>query len=77
MQIFVKLLDNKALVYHGDVGNTTSRIMGKCNELKQEFLISKELLSISNQSNIKIEEQGELTLKGKAQKLNLFGIHSK
>ena len=65
----------KELVYHGDVVNTTSRIIGKCNELNQKFLISEDLLAIADHTNIEIVEQGELLLKGKAQKISLYGIH--
>lgn len=65
----------KALVYHGDVVNTTSRIIGKCHELNQEFLISEDLLAIVDQTNIDIVEKGELSLKGKVQKISLYGIH--
>jgi len=65
----------KELVYHGDVVNTTSRIIGKCKELKQELLISEDLLAIVDHTNIEIVEQGELSLKGKAQKIGLYGIH--
>jgi adenylate cyclase len=65
----------KELAYHGDVVNTTSRIMGKCNELNQEFLISEDLLAIVDQTNITLVEQGELSLKGKAKKISLFGVH--
>ena len=32
------------LVFHGDVMNTTARIMGKCEELMSEILISDELV---------------------------------
>lgn len=64
----------KSLVYHGDVVNTTSRIIGKCNELNQEFLISKNLLTLIDNTDIDIAEQGELLLKGKARHISLYGI---
>ena len=35
----------KYFVYHGDVLNTTSRILGTCNELKTDLLISEEALN--------------------------------
>jgi adenylate cyclase len=65
----------KELAYHGDVVNTTSRIIGKCNELNQELLISEDLRAIVENANIDIVEQGELSLKGKAQKITLYGVH--
>ncbi|MEO9967339.1 MAG: adenylate/guanylate cyclase domain-containing protein [Reichenbachiella sp.] len=65
----------KELVYHGDVVNTTSRIIGKCHELNETFLISAEVLALSDQADLNIAEQGELTLKGKSQVVNLYGVH--
>jgi len=65
----------KALVYHGDVVNTASRIIGKCHELNQEFLISEDILASVDHTNIDIVMQGELPLKGKAKKIGLYGIH--
>jgi len=65
----------RALVYHGDVVNTASRIIGKCNELTQDFLISEDMLAIVDHTNIDIAEQGELSLRGKVQKIRLYGVH--
>ncbi len=67
----------KALVYHGDVVNTTSRIIGKCKELNQVLLISEDLLNIVGHSNIDIVEKGKLLLKGKSQRIRIFGISQK
>ena len=64
----------KELVYHGDVVNTTSRIIGKCKELKQDLLISEDLMATVHITSHTIVEQGELSLKGKAQKIALFGL---
>lgn len=63
------------LVYHGDVVNTTSRIIGKCNELEQELLISGDLLNLVDQSSLNAIDQGPLPLKGKKDPIHLFGIH--
>lgn len=65
----------KELVYHGDVVNTTSRIIGKCNEQNQGFLISDDLLAIVDHTNYNIVEQEEISLKGKTQKISLYGIN--
>jgi adenylate cyclase len=65
----------KEIVYHGDVLNTTSRIEGKCNELNQDLLVSGDMLScIKHADNLLVEEQGEIELKGKRNKLRLYGI---
>jgi adenylate cyclase len=65
----------KEIVYHGDVLNTTSRIEGKCNELNQDLLVSGDMLScIKHADNLLVEEKGEIELKGKRNKLRLYGI---
>ena len=64
----------KELVYHGDVVNTTFRIVEQCRELNSEFLISEDLMAILNESGYDIAAQGEIPLRGKTQKMNLYGI---
>jgi len=65
----------KEIVYHGDVLNITSRIEGKCNELKQKLLISEDLLDYVNLENdFILEKKDEIELRGKTQKLNLYGV---
>jgi adenylate cyclase len=65
----------KEIVYHGDVLNTTSRIEGKCNDLKQQLLISEDMLNyIDQQDEFLIQDTGEIELKGKEQKLKLYGV---
>ena len=65
----------KEIVYHGDVLNTTSRIEGKCNEFKQKLLISESVLPFVDQQHLyNVEEQGTILLKGKMDKINIFGV---
>lgn len=65
----------KEIVYHGDVLNTTARIESKCNELKQQLLISGDMLHYINLGNdFVVEEKGEIELRGKAHKLVLYGV---
>jgi len=65
----------KEIVYHGDVLNTASRIEKKCNELKQKILISADMLNyLSLENEFIAEEKGEIELRGKANKLRLYGI---
>jgi adenylate cyclase len=67
----------KEIVYHGDVLNTASRIQGKCNELKQDLLISGDMLNyISFGSEFVVEEKGEIELRGKSTRLSLYGVKS-
>ena len=65
----------KEIVYHGDVLNTAARIEKKCNELRQKLLISADLLNYLRLENDFIaEEKGEIELRGKANKLRLYGV---
>jgi len=65
----------KEIAYHGDVLNTTARIEGKCNELGQKLLVSKSMVSfIKNDKNFILKEKGEIELKGKSEKLLLYGV---
>jgi len=65
----------KEIVYHGDVLNTTARIEGKCNELNQRLLVSEDVLKIIQlKKGFSVKEKGKIGLKGKSQKLSLYGI---
>lgn len=65
----------KEIAYHGDTINTAARIEGKCNELKENLLISKDVLDyLKDEPEFYVEEKGEISLKGKAEKLSLYGL---
>jgi adenylate cyclase len=65
----------KEIVYQGDVLNTTSRIEGKCNELKQNLLISEVMLNyLELENEFILEKKDEIELRGKSQKLSLYGV---
>jgi len=65
----------KEIVYQGDVLNTTSRIEGKCNELKENLLISEVMLKyLEPENEFILEKKDEIELRGKAQKLSLYGV---
>jgi len=67
----------KEIVYHGDVINTTARIQDECNKYEQKFLISEHMLNnITLPGYLKSEFVGELQLKGKEKKVNIFGLKS-
>ncbi len=68
----------KEIVYHGDVLNTTARIEKKCNELQEKLLISGDMLHyLDPGKNFCVEEKGEIALRGKANKLSLYGVRLK
>jgi adenylate cyclase len=68
----------KAIVYHGDVLNTTARIEKKCNELQEKLLVSGDMLKyIHPGSDFIVEEKGNIELRGKANKLSLYGVRLK
>jgi adenylate cyclase len=67
----------KEIVYHGDVLNTTARIQEECNKYGQKFLISEFMLqNIELPEYLRSEFVGELQLKGKQKKVNIYGLKS-
>ncbi len=65
----------KEVVYHGDVLNTTARIQEECNKYKQYFLISEHMLNnIALPEYLRSEYVGEHQLKGKLEKVKIFGL---
>lgn len=63
------------LVYHGDVLNTTSRILGVCQKISKEILASDKLLKLLNLPVIyKTQKCGDINLKGKKDAMGLFSI---
>lgn len=65
------------IVFHGDVLNTAARIQSLCNELGEQFLISRELLTrLGLELNSGMVSLGEHELKGKAQRLELVAIQN-
>ncbi len=66
----------KEIAYHGDVINTTARIQGECNKYKQTLLISESLLrDLKLKENYSSTEIGNIALRGKEEKVNLFTIN--
>ncbi len=64
----------KEIAYHGDTINTAARIQGKCNELKQEFLISESLKNDLNDTDFVFKELGEIELKGKENQILIYAV---
>ena len=68
-------ISKKEIVYHGDSINTASRICAAAHSLGKKFIISKTLLDkLNKDSNIQFEELGVHSLKGKDEKIYLYGI---
>lgn len=64
------------IAYHGDVLNAASRIQGMCNELGQSLLISEKLLTrLSLTESYSSSYMGNLTLKGKNEKIKVHAIN--
>ena len=65
------------IVYHGDVLNTTSRILDTCSALNKQFLISEKALKmIDLPEEINSQWCGEIALKGKSQPLVLHSLNN-
>ena len=65
----------KAVVYIGDVLNTTARIQESCNRLGQEFLISGKLVREFNMSDRYASDFMEITVpRGKKASLQLYSL---
>jgi adenylate cyclase len=63
------------IAYHGDVLNTTARVLSKCHQLNSEFIISdfvKERVEMPNY--LHTEALGAFQLKGKQQEVELHSV---
>ena len=64
------------IAYHGDVLNTTARILSKCHELESELLISDWVLNrIELPRYLKADPMGSWQLKGKQQQVELLSVY--
>ncbi len=65
----------KELAYHGDVLNTAARIQGKCNEFKKRLLVSEPMkVELEKQHLFNFSNIGNVSLRGKARQVNLYGV---
>lgn len=65
----------KEIAYHGDTINTAARIQGKCNELKQDFLISESLKNKLSTSGFIFDGLGSIELTGRERNILLYAVH--
>ncbi len=65
----------REIAYHGDVLNTTSRLQSICNQYHEKLLISGDLLHrIGDLNGYASRPIGEVQLKGKQQKIEVFAL---
>ncbi|MGI9544422.1 MAG: adenylate/guanylate cyclase domain-containing protein, partial [Cyclobacteriaceae bacterium] len=65
----------REIAYHGDVINTASRIQGQCNVYHKRLLISGDFLArIPNLGIYETEFLGEIPLRGKKSKVDIFSV---
>lgn len=67
----------KDIVYSGDVLNTTARIQGVCNYYQADLLISSDLLLLLHlDGRYGSNAIGEISLRGKEEKVGLYAIQT-
>ena len=65
----------RSLVFNGDVLHTGSRIEGQCNPLGKRLLVSGHLLErLSLPAGWRVEDMGEVQLRGKAAPMRLVAL---
>lgn len=65
----------REIAYHGDVVNTASRLRSACNEFDRDLLASEYLIrNVDEKYQYKIDEIGEVNLKGKKNSIKVFSI---
>jgi len=68
----------KDIAYSGDVLNTAARIQGSCNLFNLEILFSKDLAEkLPAMSDFMIKSMGEIELRGKTDKIEVFTMEEK
>jgi adenylate cyclase len=64
------------IAYHGDVLNSTARMLSKCHELSSCFIISDYILEkIDMPRYLEAESLGSFQLKGKQQEMELYSVY--
>ncbi len=62
------------IAFHGDAINTTARILGKCHDLDEDFLVSENIVREAFFKRFKVVEKGSFPLRGKEEQLKLYGV---
>ena len=64
------------IAYHGDVLNTTARMLSKCHDLDSEFIVSDYILeNVEMPAYLQSESLGVFQLKGKQQEMALHSVY--
>jgi adenylate cyclase len=64
------------IAFHGEAVITAARIQGKCNELQQNLLVSAAVKDLmGTRSDLQYVPLGEVDLRGKTEKIPIFGVH--
>jgi len=64
------------IAYHGDVLNTTARMLSKCHELESELLVSEYVIEkLEMPKYLKADALGSFKLKGKQQEIELYSVN--
>ena len=64
--------------FHGDVLNTASRLQSECNNYQKKMLISADLrMRLTEDSDLVYELIGDIFLKGKQRRLNIYSVEKK
>jgi adenylate cyclase len=64
------------IAYHGDVLNTTARMLSKCHELGSDFIVSDFIVeNVDIPRYLKIDSMGPYQLKGKQQEIELYSVY--
>lgn len=67
----------KELAFHGDVINTSARIQAECNTYQVPILISEQLKDDLSTAAFTAKHMGNVLLKGKEAKVNIYTIQLK
>jgi adenylate cyclase len=63
------------IAYHGDVLNTTARMLSKCHEAEASFLVSDYILQqLEMPKYLSAQDLGNWQLKGKQQEIKLYSL---
>lgn len=63
------------IAYHGDVLNTTARILGKCHDFSSEFIISDYVVeNVEMPKYLQVDPLGAFQLRGKQQEVEMYSI---
>ena len=67
----------REIAYHGDTINTAARLEGECNRLGADLLVSENLLGqLQLEPWVKPELKGQIELRGKQVKVNIYAIET-